>query len=491
VKSGHFWALGVSSDLNPPTVLALSDKPPQPNPSNYHHRSSNSTWKESSLDPLTLEIHPDPFWNPAAASDAITVATLACPVCRPHTPSPARTGDASGVMSLGHHATWLPPNHLRPPDDDHHHAAHFLHGQFKAPSRPNTPQLRMRSLGDASQCGTAAEGDASVDDDPQTLKFTELYHACEAKIAALFSEEHQAAQAEKQARSEVETQTTRVATEAQSQAPAPVSKKRKLDDDDYDDFDDDEEEEEDDCAEINASPLKGKGHKVQIVADAAQSPMPRPALHSRPSSDTTTKPAAKDIPAKSQKEEAEAARRKLEEAKRAETESVQRASRMMFFTLENDRDAMLDQQRLEEAERRAEAEADGGTRSNPVDQQGSLASANLGASNLTLKNLIARIDQHRSKVHATESELRALMTEVRKNRSKWASTEKVGQEELYEAAEKVLNELKAMTEHSGPFLNKVAKRDAPDYYLGKSMPKSMGMMLTCPKSSSNRWTWAP
>jgi hypothetical protein len=84
VKSGHFWALGVSSDLNPPTVLALSDKAPQLNPSNYHHRSSNSAWKESSLDPLTSEIHPDPFWNPAAASDAITVATLACPVCRPH-----------------------------------------------------------------------------------------------------------------------------------------------------------------------------------------------------------------------------------------------------------------------------------------------------------------------------------------------------------------------------------------------------------------------
>jgi hypothetical protein len=68
---------------------------------------------------------------------------------------------------------------------------------------------------------------------------------------------------------------------------------------------------------------------------------------------------------------------------------------------------MLDQQRLDEAERRAEAEADSSSRINAVDQQGSLAIANLGASNLTLKNLITRIDQHRSKVHATESELRA------------------------------------------------------------------------------------
>ena len=337
----------------------------------------------------------------------------------------------------------------------------------------------MRSLGDGSQSGAAAEGDTSVDDDPQTVKFRELYNACEAKIANLFSEEYQTALAEKQAGQDVE---------AQSQAPAPVSKKRKLDDDDYDDdFDDDED---DDSTEINASPLKGKSHKVQIVADATQSPMPRPVLQSRPSSDTS-KTVVRNVPSKSQKEEAEAARKKLEEAKRAEVENVQRASRTMFFTLENDRDAMLDQQRLDEAERRAEAEADGSSRANPVDQQGSLASANLGASNLTLKNLIARIDQHRSKVHATESELRALMTEVRKNRSKWASTEKVGQEEVYEAAEKVLNELKAMTEHSGPFLNKVAKRDAPDYHISKAIPYLDWDDANFQQKSLSRWIWAP
>jgi transcriptional activator SPT7 len=382
-------------------------------------------------------------------------------------------------MSLGHHATWLPPNHLRPPDDEHHHVAHFHQGHFKGPSRPGTPRIRMRSLGDGSHSGTAPEGDPTVDDDPQTARFRELYTACEAKIANLFSEEYQTALAEKRAEQDLEAQNNQLATETQAQAPAPISKKRKLDDDDdYDDFDDDDD---DDATEINASPLKGKCHKVQIVADATQSPMPRPVLQPRPSCDMF-KTIVKTIPPKSQKEEAEAARRKLEEAKRAEVESVQRASRLMFFTLENDRDAMLDQQRLDEAERRAEAEADGSSRINAVDQQGSLASANLGASNLTLKNLIARIDQHRSKVHSTESELRALMTEVRKNRSKWASTEKVGQEELYEAAEKVLNELKAMTEHSGPFLNKVARRDAPDYHISEHVLIAVGKMLTVNRS---------
>ena len=46
------------------------------------------------------------------------------------------------------------------------------------------------------------------------------------------------------------------------------------------------------------------------------------------------------------------------------------------------------------------------------------------------------------------------MSDVRKNRSRWANTEMVGQEELYEAAEKVLLELKAMTEYATPFLQK-------------------------------------
>ena len=55
------------------------------------------------------------------------------------------------------------------------------------------------------------------------------------------------------------------------------------------------------------------------------------------------------------------------------------------------------------------------------------------------------------------------MSEARKNRSKWASEEKVGQEEFYEAAEKVPDGLRCTTEHSGPFLTRVNKKEAPDH----------------------------
>jgi len=69
------------------------------------------------------------------------------------------------------------------------------------------------------------------------------------------------------------------------------------------------------------------------------------------------------------------------------------------------------------------------------------------------------------------------MSEVRKNRSKWANEDKVGQEELYESAEKVLMELKAMTEWAGPFLQKVSKRDAPDYHIHVKNPMDIGSMI--------------
>jgi transcriptional activator SPT7 len=141
--------------------------------------------------------------------------------------------------------------------------------------------------------------------------------------------------------------------------------------------------------------------------------------------------------------------------KKATEDAAKRSFHTLFYTLENDRDAMLEQQKLEESDRQVDAEMSGNgnhginaaNTSAGNNQHGTLSSANLGASSLTLKHLIARIDAKRDQVRASDAELRSLMSEVRKNRSKWANEDKVGQEELYEAAEKVLSELKAMTEH--------------------------------------------
>ena len=350
-------------------------------------------------------------------------------------------------------------------------------GLLKAPSRPHTPlSSKLRSVAGGSQAG--AEQEPVVEEDPQIARFRTLFDQTESRIAILFNEVGEIIESQRK-KPIPDSLDTDLAAAQPTVVPAPVSKKRKLDDEDYDEYDEDDEDETPD----SISPLKGKTAKVQIIADADQSPVPRPVASSR--SSDSSKLAAKGPAA--QKENAEDARKKLEAAKRAEIETVKTLSRTMFFTLENDRDAMLDQQRLDEAERRAEAEAEGHAhRQNAAMQQGSLSSANLGASSLTLKNLIAQIDHHRLKVHATDAEVRSLLSEVRKNRSKWASEDKVGQEELYEAAEKVLNELKAQTEHSTPFLNPVKKKDAPDYHLVIKQPMDLGSMTKKLKSLSYR-----
>ncbi|KAI8894227.1 hypothetical protein BC833DRAFT_605614 [Globomyces pollinis-pini] len=72
--------------------------------------------------------------------------------------------------------------------------------------------------------------------------------------------------------------------------------------------------------------------------------------------------------------------------------------------------------------------------------------------------------------------IKKIITDATPSKSKWANDERDGQEQLYEALEKVLNSLKnyhvcinirlIVQEHSQPFLKPVNKRDAPTYYDG-------------------------
>ncbi len=303
-------------------------------------------------------------------------------------------------------------------------------------------------------------GEDMMDDDGEDELFNELYTRSEARLAALFGGKKgdtQVDEEEEPATHDVEDTDTQMDA-APEVAPAKTTR-RNLDDDDYDEYDEEEEE-------PTRPPLTSQ-HSGNLPSPSKSGSSPAAQGDRSPikRSDKGKAPAEPQEPKTS-----EDARKKLEADKKAAEDAVKHNLNTFFYTLENDRIAMLEQQKLEESEKQIDAEMGQGSGAGgnvSGETHGSLSSANLGASSLTLKHLIARIDAKRELVKASDAELRSLMNEVRKNRSKWASEENVGQEELYESAEKVLSELKAMTEYSAPFLTRVNKRDAPDYNLSK------------------------
>lgn len=365
----------------------------------------------------------------------------------------SRAGPSGPTTSIAQQS-WFPPAHLAQSNKS-------LLQRDGTPTRSHTPSV----FEDATMAEPAAiqyDGDNGEEDEQQVAMFKELYRRSEAKIAALFGGGHTD---EPEASQDDAAQTSQLDNAAdsaeQAKEQAPKKSARTIDEDNYDDEDD--EDEEDDA---QVSPLKNKSTNALLSpSKSGSSPISSDVSPAKQSDQN------KDDASQEQPKSSEDARKQLEEAKKATEEAAKRSFHTLFYTLENDHIAMLEQQRLEESEKQIDAEMVNSGTANSGDangeHHGSLSSANLGASSLTLKHLIARIDLKREKVRASDAELRSLMNEVRKNRSKWASEENVHQEELYEAAEKVLSELKAMTEYSAPFLTRVNKRDAPDYYNSK------------------------
>lgn len=322
------------------------------------------------------------------------------------------------------------------------------------------------------------EASDNHDEDHRRAHFASLFRKTDARIAALFSDDGDIdpAAVESLKRPPTADDSFNLPPPTTDHAPIqppPLKKaKRVIDEDDYGDDDEDEEEDENN-ADGASAPQKSQTAANAAAAKTYLSPSKSGSspVHSVSSPGKNGDKSKEDGASQDHARSSEDARKELEEARNATEEAAKRSFHTLFYTLENDRTAMLEQQQLEESEKQIQAEMDknGGSSSNEGSGQahGSLSSANLGASSLTLKHLIARIDLKRSQVQATDQELRSLMNEVRKNRSKWASEDNVGQEELYEALEKVLSELKAHTEYSTPFLQKVSKRDAPDYYSGR------------------------
>ena len=348
-----------------------------------------------------------------------------------------------------------------------------VNGYHGHPRRSATPNGRPVPA-NAARLMNSIEGDLGAEENPRLSVFRALFAKSEARIGTLFGGDGADRDGDtRNAEDHGHQPINDPFEDAPALATAPPKKPtRNIDEDDYD-----ESEDEDDDEIGDDSPLKSKSTGPPVSLAPLSSAMVRGLSSS--STPVSIKGASSAVAVKTTEE----ARKRLEEDKKATEDAAKRSFHTLFYTLENDRDAMLEQKKLEESERQVDIEMSGaGAAANNVNglggnaQQGTLSQTNLGASSLTLKNLIWMIDTHREKVKATDPELRALMSEVRKNRSKWASEEKVGQEELYEAAEKVLNELRGMTEHSGPFLTKVNKKEAPDY--GNGEPQKLPSHFT-------------
>lgn len=380
-------------------------------------------------------------------------------------------------MSLPNGQTpWHPPNL------HHMNSNRSLHHLEDGPARTLTPM--------DSTVSVVPEAPIDIEEENRRALFADLFRKTEDKVSLLFTEDgsynYHAIEALR--RTPVEAAAIPPPTTDHEPIKEPPFKKAKraIDEDDYDD--DDDEDEEPSAPDASKTHTNAAANSLLSPSKSGSSP-----VHSVTSPGKHGDRSKEQDGSQNKDKASEDAIKRLEEARTATEEAARRSFHTIFHTLENDRAAMLEQQQLEDSEKQLQAEMDHNTHSHPASDQaanhGSLSSANLGASSLTLKHLIARIDLKRDQVRASDAELRLLMNEVRKNRSKWASEENVNQEELYEALEKVLTELKAHTEYSTPFLTRVNKRDAPDYYNCEDIRPSciLYRLLTCLQSSRIPW----
>ncbi|KAJ3299782.1 Transcriptional activator spt7 [Borealophlyctis nickersoniae] len=139
----------------------------------------------------------------------------------------------------------------------------------------------------------------------------------------------------------------------------------------------------------------------------------------------------------------------------------------MYYSLEYDTEAIDHFNMIEDRLRQEEAEAhtsEPTEAASPTDFGGEVHSS--------LKYLYMALNKEADP--STLKDLKGLMSEIRPSKSKWASNERIGQEQLYTACEIVLNKLKNTTNHSKPFLRPVSKKEAPDYYDIIKNPMDLG-----------------
>lgn len=156
-----------------------------------------------------------------------------------------------------------------------------------------------------------------------------------------------------------------------------------------------------------------------------------------------------------------------------------------YHTFEYDRETLSKRRKLEKSNQQLDSEKDSEVKKEADTANGDavepreppLGPVPFGLGSTSLRSLLSTIHTKRDQIPLNEHELRMLFMDVRKNRSKWANDDRVGQEELYEACERVVSDLRGYTEHSTPFLNKVSKREAPNYGLIIKTPMDLNTVM--------------
>ena len=160
------------------------------------------------------------------------------------------------------------------------------------------------------------------------------------------------------------------------------------------------------------------------------------------------------------------------EDKKADQDNLIKEFNKVYHNFEYDRETLFKRRKLEQSDLRLEKKDE--KNGNSATHAMNIA---LGLTSTSLQHLLSTIHSKRNKVALNDHELRNLFMDVRKNRGKWANDDRVGQEELYEACEKVVTELRNYTEHSTFFLNKVSKREAPNYGLIIKKPMDLNTVM--------------
>ncbi|EGW33741.1 uncharacterized protein SPAPADRAFT_147731 [Spathaspora passalidarum NRRL Y-27907] len=242
---------------------------------------------------------------------------------------------------------------------------------------------------------------------------------------------------------------------------------RAIEDDYDDDYDDDEEEEpaKPEVVEVE-KPEKSSleyNSENQLVLE-----IPKSVLISTSKSESTTN-----------NMEQVASSQKLENGEevtsREDQEKIIKEFNKVYHNFEYDRETLLKRRKLEQSDLQLAHSKE--TPADKKQNESKHVEINLGAASTSLQHLLSRIQMKRDEISLNDHDLRNLFMDVRKNRGKWANDDRIGQEELYEACEKVVVELRGYTEHSTPFLNKVSKREAPNYGLIIKKPMDLNTVM--------------